>query len=146
VRTSRERLLTKLAARHPWGIDKRGRHAREGNAKMLPTQMPEDRSHVLQVSSARRQGHRVLLAILTLVLTVLTVIGIQAIANRVTAPPRPAVAVEALGTGTSVAAQGHGIGPAVLIVAIVVLMGAVKLVSRMRATSPKHTYWDDMPW
>ena len=108
---------------------------------MLPTQQPEPR----EASTTRRSGNRLFLAIVTLVLTVMAVVGIQALANRITAP-HPAVAVEALGTGSAAATQHTGFGAAVLVAVVLLIFGAAKLVSRMRAASPKHTYWDDMPW
>jgi uncharacterized membrane protein YjgN (DUF898 family) len=111
---------------------------------MLPTQISPVHS-AKQISSTRGRGHRLLLAIVTFVLVVISVAGIQVIANRLSAP-RAAVGVEALGASPAAAAQQPGLGMGALVVALLVLLAGVRLVSRLRTASAKHRYWDDMPW
>jgi hypothetical protein len=106
---------------------------------MLPTKHTSS-------ASARGPDIRLLLAAVTLVLVVLTVMGIQSVADRVTAP-RSQTVVQALGSGQA-AAPAHESGgiplPLVPVIAVLVLAVGVRFVVGVRSHGSKQIYWDDM--
>lgn len=99
--------------------------------------------------AARVRDFRVLLAVVTLALVVLACVGIQSIADRVSAPQaRQAVAVQALAPAQAAATADEpgGVPLGFAIVVLVLAGGVVKLLSRVRSYGGRAVYWDDMPW